>query len=424
VKITASTIDITPVRPAFLGGNEPRKQFTTIAERLEANIAVLCSDSHDDPIVIISLDLLYPGRILRATLEAALPELRPEQIFLAASHTHQAPMTDDTKIAIGTPDPQYIHTVARNLSREIRQMIYSDRTQIGILSTSAATARHSVNRRLKRRLQISRNPTGPRITGRIRVASNVYVLGPNPDGVTDEVLSILISRSPSGRAQFVIWNYACHPVDFPDESQIAAHYPHYVREILRSSLGVANLPVLFLQGFSGNTRPSASAGETTGLRSRVRRWLFGAPFTGLTWRNYVSWATDLGELVAVACANSTPLDDEALRSRRNISCSSSFVKDAAEPSVSFHAIRLGSDFTIIGVSAEVVAEFAPTVRMMTGSKRVMCVGCLDHPFGYAPTKGIMHEGGYEGGDYCQIFGLGALVENVEEEILQGFRSVL
>lgn len=424
MKITASTIDITPARPAFLGGNEPRKQFTAISERLEANIAVLCSDSQDDPIVIISLDLLYPGRILRTALEAASPELRPEQIFLAASHTHQAPMTDDTKRAIGTPDNQYIQTVAQDLSREIRRMIHGDGKQIGILSTSAVTARHSINRRLKRRLLISRDPIGLRITGRVHVASNVYVLGPNPEGVTDEVLSILISRSPSGRAQFVIWNYACHPVAFPDESQIAAHYPHYVREILRSSLGIADLPVLFLQGFSGNTRPSASVGRIKGVRARVRQWLFGAPFTRLTWGNYVSWASDLGELVAVACTNSMPLDEGGLLTRRSIASSSSFVKDAAEPSVSFHAIRFGSDFTIIGVSAEVVAEFAPTVRMIAGSKGVMCVGCLDHPFGYAPTKSIMHEGGYEGGDYCQIFGLGALVENVEEEMLQGFRSVL
>src|ERR1035438_3386938 len=35
----------------------------------------------------------------------------------------------------------------------------------------------------------------------------------------------------AGRAQFVIWNYACHPVGFPEKDKVAADYPHYVRDI-------------------------------------------------------------------------------------------------------------------------------------------------------------------------------------------------
>jgi hypothetical protein len=61
---------------------------------------------------------------------------------------------------------------------------------------------------------------------------------------------------------------------------------------------------------------------------------------------------------------------------------------------------------------------------MAGGDHVMCVGCLDHTFGYAPTSRIRAEGGYEGGDYCATFGLGPLTDAVEEEMLNGFSAVL
>ena len=394
-----------------------------VSERLEANFVVLRDDADSDPIVIISVDLLYPGRVLRAALESALPELRPDQIFLTSSHTHQAPMTDDTKPALGSPNSEYMRILAVNLSKEVKRVIDSDSTQVGIVSTRTLTATHSINRRLKKRWDFSRRPRCPWVAVRLGLAREFYVMAPNPVGVTDELVTTLISRSPTGQAQFVIWNYACHPVSFPDKNRVAAHFPHYVRDVLRASLGVEDLPVLFLQGFSGNTRPSASIDHGAGWRSKVRAWLFGPYFVNMSWSAYSSWATELGELVETGCATSTRLEDVGLLSRRSVFPSSLFVEGAAEADVSFHAIRFGPAFAIVGVSAEVVAEFAPTVRAMTGSQQVMCVGCLDHPFGYAPTNAILREGGYEGGDYCELFGLGPLVSGVEEEMIKGFKSV-
>lgn len=422
--IAASTVDITPVRPVDLGGYGRGTPFTAISERLEANLVVLCSDPGSDPVVIISLDLLYPGRLLRAALESALPELEPNQIFLAASHTHQAPMTDDTKLAIGIPDSQYLDALAAKLASEVLRLISVDQTQSGLFFTSVVTASHSINRRLKRRFQISRREHGRWGSPSVKLARNVYAIAPNPGGATDETITILISRSALGKAQFVIWNYACHPVAFPERGSVAAHFPHYVREALRASLGVTDLPVLFLQGFSGNTRPSASVDDSTGLRSRIRCWLLGPRFVNMTWASYISWSRELGELVVAGCVRAVQLDDLGTAARRSKSPTSLFVEGAAEPDVTFHSIRVGLDFAIVGASAEVVAEFAPKVRAMAVSKQVMCVGCMDHPFGYAPTSRILREGGYEGGEYCSIFDLGSLTPGIEGEIERGFRSVL
>jgi hypothetical protein len=424
VKIVASTVDITPRHPVVVGGYMGGAPLSEVAERLEANLVVLRSDSDPEPVVIISLDLLYPGRILRSALESALPELRPDQIFLAATHTHQAPMTDDTKALLGAPDVKYMDMLVLSLSRELRRLLLSDETQIGEFSTAGVSAKHSINRRFRRRVTIGRRSRSHRWAPPVGLVFNSYLVAPNANGVTDELITVLISRSPAGRAQFVIWNYACHPVGFPEKDKVAADYPHYVRDILRTRLAVPGLPVLFLQGFSGNTRPSATVSRTSGLGSWTRRMMFGPGFTKMTWATYTSWSRELGELVADGCANSLPLDDAAVSSRRSLSATSSFVVGALEPAVSFHAIRFGSGLTIVGASAELVAEFSPKIRTMAGSEQVMCVGCLDHPFGYAPTSRILMEGGYEGGDYCSMFNLGPLAENIEEEVLQGFKAVL
>lgn len=424
MKIAASTVDITPTHPVVTGGYLDRPPLSEVAERLEANLVVLRGDSGSEPMVIISLDLLYPGRILRSALESALPELRPEQIFLAATHTHQAPMTDDTKVLLGDPDDKYMDLLALDLSRELRRLLLSEETQIGEFSTAGVSARHSINRRFRRRVTLARRSPSHWWGPPVRLAFNSYLLAPNPHGVTDELITVLISRSPAGRAQFVIWNYACHPVGFPDKDKVAADYPHDVRDILRTTLGVADLPVLFLQGFSGNTRPSASVSKTSGLSEWTRRMLFGPCFTTMTWNAHTTWARELGELVADGCAHALPLDEPVVSSRRSLIATSSVVAGAPEPWVSFHSIRFGSEFSIVGASAELVAEFSPMIRAMAGSEQVMCVGCLDHPFGYAPTSRIRAQGGYEGGDYCSMFSLGPLAENVEEEMLQGFRAVL
>lgn len=424
MKFAASTVDITPTHPVFTGGYLDRPALSEVAQRLEANLVVIRGDSGSEPIVIISLDLLYPGRILRSALESALPELRPGQIFLAATHTHQAPMTDDTKALLGAPDGKYMDTLVLVLSRELRMLLFSQEAQIGELSTAGVSARHSINRRLRRRVTLARRSRRHWWGSPVRLVFNAYLLAPNPRGVTDELITVLISRSPAGRAQFVIWNYACHPVGFPDKDKVAADYPHDVRDILRTRLGVPDLPVLFLQGFSGNTRPSASASKTSGLSSWTRRMMFGPSFTAMTWNDYTTWSKELGELVADGCAGSLPLDEPVVSSRRSLIATSSVVAGAPEPFVSFHSIRFGSRFSIVGASAELVAEFSLKIRTMAGSEQVMCVGCLDHPFGYAPTSRIRAEGGYEGGDYCATFGLGPLAEDIEEEMLRGFAAVL
>jgi hypothetical protein len=74
------------------------------------------------------------------------------------------------------------------------------------------------------------------------------------------------------------------------------------------------------------------------------------------------------------------------------------------------ALHLGEQVTIIGASAEVVSSYAPELRTRPEllGRSVMLAGCMGDTYGYLPTEVMRREGGYEGGDFCRYFGLGAI----------------
>lgn len=405
-------VDITPeystVMGGFIGGNE--SQGTS--ESIEANIVTLRESPGSQPLVLVSVDLLYPGRVVRHAIEALLPNIEPDRIFLAASHTHNAPMTDDTKVRLGQPDPRYVEDLTSALATVFSPTEDANRWCSVRLAAGAGTGRHSINRRRKKRIVISKQPS-----------LNAFVIAPNPQGATDERIEVLAGRDEAGIPIFVMWNYACHPVAFPDTTKIAGHFPHVVRRRIREMYANPSLPVLYFQGFSGDTRPSASV-TINGFKRRMRRILTGPVFSNLSWAAYGEWAQSLAVLVADAVSGSEPLSKVEISTSRQTVDSSLFLSGAPEPHLTFHAIRFGDQFCIAGASAEVVSGYAPTIRARAGARHVMCVGCIDHTVGYIPTKEILDQGGYEGGEYCEAFGLGSLEPDIERQFLGAFASVL
>ncbi|WP_104176983.1 hypothetical protein [Cryobacterium sp. Y50] len=407
---SAISLDISPTSQVQLGAaGAGDSRWLGVAEPIEANFLVLWPET-GDPILIVTVDLLYPGRILRAAVEAAAHPLRPAQIFLAASHTHRAPMTDDTKPGLGTPDPDYIDWLRETVSAAVRSVLQIGIAKPVVVSAAQSIAAHSINRRRKKLIFLAKRP---------RI--NAFINAPNPRGTTDDTLITVSIRRANGDQIAVLWNYACHPVAYPQLNTVAAHFPHPVRDALRVNAGNGELPVLYFQGFSGNTRPSASARVHTPLRF-LRRIVSGPLFEDMTGAAYEKWSESLTRAVLSTILTEREVASDEITVARVTRPGSAFV-DGLKSDVSFHGLHIGPEFSILAVSGEVVAEYAGPVRSLTGAKFAFCVGCIDDTFGYIPTHGILQEGGYEGGGYCKAFGLGAINERIEEEILSGFRAV-
>src|SRR5260370_14846342 len=107
---------------------------------------------------------------------------------------------------------------------------------------------------------------------------------------------------PSGMAGAIIWNYACHPTDFPEFLQVSPEFPGIVRSRLRSEFG--DIPILFLQGFAGDVRPPFS-GRATGIMGVLGRVLVGPQFRKPLEHEWEEWSTVLA-LSVVSFSRSAP----------------------------------------------------------------------------------------------------------------------
>src|ERR1700687_5845165 len=284
--ISSGCADITPRRPVMLGGyNKRTAPFPASAARLEANVILIKGPS--SRVVIVSTDLLYPGETLRAHLLENL-ELADDELFFCASHTHFAPMTAPSMLRLGVADAEYVQYVATRITALIKSIEHQG--EPSVCNYHEGRADHSMNRRLVR-FRVTRS-------GLARSSG----LGPNPNGDRDESVRILEFARPGGKPSAILWNYACHPTDFPEFLQVSAEYPGIVRSRLRSEFG--DIPILFLQGFSGDVRPPFS-GRSAGLVGFLRRVLVGPQFRSPLDGEWEKWSNSLADSV-VSFARSVP----------------------------------------------------------------------------------------------------------------------
>lgn len=220
--------------------------------------------------------------------------------------------------------------------------------------------------------------------------------------------------------QSVIWNYACHPVMFPQDHAVSSHYPGVVRDSIRSETG-ASTPVVFFQGFSGDIRPLGMAEPRIPptLRHLYRRVRYGTEWALQDWNmeTYTQWAHSLAAVALKAFSRGVDITsnhrtEAMIQATRRGAPRGEFVEPDGAP-VQFQVVRLGREFGLLAVGAEVVAAYAKNARRRLGTRYSMLVGCADEPFGYIPTAAMLRQGGYEAGGFLQNFSLTAINPRVE-----------
>jgi hypothetical protein len=386
VFIAAGSVDISPRRPVMLGGYERRTApFKSIADPLEANVLQIEGDHQR--VIIVSTDLLYPGQTLRAALLSNLG-VRDEELFLGASHTHYAPMTAPHMPLLGIVDDEYVNRVAERISALIRSL--EKRRQRGAGTYHEGLLNHSMNRRL----------------ACLRLTSSGFSravgLGPNPAGERDESARILKFVDPSSRPVALLWNYACHASDFFDALRVSAAFPGRVRKQLRSELG--EIPILFLQGFSGDVRPPFT-GVSADLKSLARRVLRGPQFNNPRSRQeWENWSGSLADSVAaIARTPPAPLGIREPVTNRIVVPESAYVVDGdGSKSLCWHLVDCRG-FRIAGINAEPVIRYRRLLQDTLYGAPLLTVGCLDQTHCYLPTDEMLAQGGHEVEGFRRIF---------------------
>ena len=414
VWVSGSTVDLTPAREVELGCGNNTGDAWSVDSPLEANLLALRVEG-GAPLLLVTVDALYVGAALRDAVHRAVEGLVPiERVIVAASHTHAAPMLDDSKPELGMPDAGHLEKVCAAVSHACQSVLRPESFRLAMASGGKKEADHSINRRLTKKI-VWRRPLRFNVTG----------LAPNHRGPTDETVTVLAVSLADGTPGPVVWNYACHPVKFPKGRAASPHYPGVVRDKIREGLG-AQVPVLFFQGFSGDTRPSVLAEPKfpEGARQAYRRLRFGPSWLPMTRERYESWTRSLAAVVVRALDDVEPLDLKGgIRAARLAVERTQFVTPSGAP-VTFQAAMLGCDFSLVGLSGEVMAVYARWVRKLVGGKYVMTVGCLEDTAGYMPTRRMVREGGYEGRGFLAPFSLESVSPDIEKNVRCALRKVV
>ena len=383
--ISSGCVDITPHRPVMLGGyNKRTAPFTAIAGRLEANVLLIKGPS--SRVVIVSTDLLYPGETLRTHLLENLG-LGDDELFFCASHTHFAPMTAPSMPRLGVADAEYVQYVGTRITALIKSIEHQG--EPSVCNYHEGRADHSMNRRLVR-FRVTKS-------GLARSSG----LGPNPNGDRDESVRILEFSKPGGRPSAILWNYACHPTDFPEFLQVSAEYPGIVRSRLRAEFG--DIPILFLQGFSGDVRPPFS-GRSAGIVGLLRRVLVGPQFRSPLDREWEKWSNSLADSI-VSFTRSVPrtLKIDSLMTKRVQVPEVEFAAGGSKnKSLTWHLVDCGG-FRIVGINAEPVVKYRRLLEQTLSEKPLLTAGCIDQPICYLPTDNMIPERGYEVEGFRTLF---------------------
>ncbi len=220
-------IDITPPMGVEMSGYGPyeKRIATEVLDPLYAH--ALWLEAGEERLLILTLDLISIGRVLRDAVAHQISRqcgLPPENILIAASHTHSGPATQ-LMIGWGERDQAYLRRLE------------------GLLVEAAVAAQGSLT---PARLGACRQ----RIQG-IGVNREQPALGP-----LDTAAQLMRIDTADGTPLAVVYNIGAHGVArYPYTRRISADWPGLVAAGIQDALPPA--VALFLQGCLGNINAHA-----------------------------------------------------------------------------------------------------------------------------------------------------------------------
>lgn len=242
----ASRIDITPDLNKIriqLGGYAARLNMPPTGVHDPIYARVLALRSGTDEGVLVALDhLLVPASLTQAVLRET--GLRPEQLFMSASHTHCAPdsmgLNARARFAlpgVGSFVPEFLKFTTERIVSAIRQ------ARAAMLPARLAVHAEAIP-------NLNRNRRGRQIT--------------------DPTMTVVRVENSKRQPIAVLVIYAAHPTIYPHTMmQVSAEFPGVLQTRLEQTLGGETV-ALYMNGAQGDISPVADEGKDD--HARVRRY--------------------------------------------------------------------------------------------------------------------------------------------------------
>jgi hypothetical protein len=411
-RVGLATVDITPPLGLWMAGYAARKEAARgIAQPLHAK-ALAVADAAGARAVIVTLDVLGLTAPVADRIAAAVKRrhgLPRERLLLCPSHTHCGPIVNDQlAIAYDLSTSQW-DDIRRNTRRIEDQVLVAVERAIAAMRPA--------------RLRWARGRAGFGANRRTAI---------NPGGPVDHDVPVLAVERPDGQLAGLVFGYACHNTTLP-ASYVSFHgdYAGVAQAALERRHPGAS--ALFIQGCGADINPAprgtvdhaeqhgraladvvdASLGGAADVRGPLRAAFKTVPLAFAPAPGADAWRRKL--------------DDENAHVRRHAQMMLDVIardghtpRDEPDP---LHVLRLGS-LCLVAMGGEVVVDYALAIKGRYGAD-TWVAGYTDAVFGYVPSRRVLREGGYEGGDAMLYYGRpGPFAETVEDTVLGGIDGLM
>jgi neutral ceramidase len=411
--------NITPDSSIYLSGYAAR---TRPSEGVLHDIwakALVISEDDDISIIIVTIDIIGLSHELSEDIAQRVIEkhgIDRSRLLLNASHTHSAPVIWPSlriMYELGTRDLQTLIKYNRRLSDDIVDVI-----DMAILDLKPAnlyiahgSARIAINRR--------------------QATEKGVIIGVNNSGPVDNDVPVLKVEAPDGKIRAILLGYACHNTTL-DIYQVNGDYAGFAQiEIEKANPGSV---AMYLAGCGADQNPNP------------RRSVELAMQHGKTLADAVQKVLS-GEFVAIhppvrtyfmeTTLEFAPFDQEQYRKdilgdNRFMARRAAFIIEALDKgynvstlSYPVQAVRFNNDFTILGLSGEVVVDYSLNTKSRYPGENLFVAGYSTEVQCYIPSLRVLKEGGYEPETSMIYYGLpGPFADNIEEKIFSAIDLVM
>ncbi len=410
---------ITPQQPMYMAGfafrNRPGEKAL---HDLWAKVLVV-EDADGKRVVFVCADIIGFTTAMAQTIAQRVQqawEIERANIVFNASHTHSGPMLDglfEVMVELDQEHRERIATYTSALLDTITELVAEaiGTLEPAFLSYGCGTAGFAVNRR-----QVT--PEG---------VINAY----NPAGPSDFDVPVLKVANADGKLISILCGYACHTTVL-NGYQFNGDWAGYAQIDLETKYPDVQVMFMMLCGADQNALPRGTVvqAQTYGaqLATTVVRVLSKAlqPLSGPLKTHY--------ETIELALQPHSQADFEeyATQTAPELICRARHAQkmlqtyDEGNPiqSVPYpvQAIAFGNDCTLLAMDGEVVVDYSLRAKRELGVKNLIVAGYSNGITAYIPSRRVLDEGGYEGGESRIYFGLPSpFAQNVEDRIFAALK---
>ncbi len=407
---------ITPPTPAWLVGFAARtRPATEIGLDLYAKALALDAGAGRRA-VIVTADLI--GFTERVTTEVARRvetkhQLRRDQLFFYASHTHSGPAVLD-RMTITVADSPEFHKAVEDYTKFLTDQVEAiidqalGKLEPAVISSGWASANFAYNRRTEQLAQIR---PGQKF--------------PEP---VDTRVPVLRVNTAIGQTIAYLFGYACHPTTLTgDTYEISGDYPGYAQRTIEAAQPGATALFVLLPAGDQRARPRGTRKLAEEHGRSLATAVLQAKLTplgpGLSTSLEAAQLPFTAHTRDVYAAEAASKDVFAARRGKTMMDAMDGKTIASAAPYPVQALRLGT-LILLAMPGEVVVDYALAIRAKYGNTVIPGAYASYLP-GYIPSLRVQREGGYEAGDAMMYFNQpGWFTDQVESIVLKAVDAAI